>query len=240
MSKSGPRSVDPYEGGVPDDETWGMDEDELRETYSYSDRVMLKLQSLGLNSTNRPVVSDEMARVIGTLKQGEYFDGRLPNSLRGLSFDDLSDLHVLMVNWMHYLTNIMNEVIVERSQAKAQKESIFSVIRMKNAKNAKRFAKLSLSDQRLSDLARYDRRWVHDHQKYLELNALHECIEALIKVAEQNTQVISREVTRREAAINAEGRGRNIEYRRERHPIRNATGKKIKGSFGKGRTYSED
>jgi hypothetical protein len=80
---------------------------------------------------------------------------------------------------------------------------------MKHLKAAKRL-KVNLTDQRLSDLARYDERFVSVNRDYLELNCLYDCIESLRKIAEKDMEVISREITVRDVQINAEARGRGI------------------------------
>lgn len=203
----------PYEGGVPNDETFGLDEQDLRDKYSYSGRVMEKLEALGFTTTVKPKVSAQMASILDDLEEGQYFNGRLPQSLSRLSLEDLSDLHVLFTNWMHYITVTLNEVIVARSEVDAKKSAIWSMVRMKHLKDAKKHIGMNLTDQRQSDLARYDLRFVDANQEYVELTALRNCLESLQKLAEANTNVVSREVTRREIALNAETRGRNIEGR---------------------------
>lgn len=210
MSKESGLAGTPYEGGVPDDESFGLDEEDIREKYSYANSVTAKLNKLGFHMQPQPSVDSDMARVIGTLSEGEYFDGRLPMSLKNLSLEEISDLHVLMSNWIHYVTSALNEVIVARSEATQKKEAIWSMVRMKHLKDAKKHLGVNLTDQRQSDLARYDLRFVEENQRYAELTALRDCIEALLKVSEQNASVVSREITRREVSANAEARSRGF------------------------------
>jgi ribosomal protein L30/L7E len=200
-----------YEGGVPDDETFGLDEPDIRESYAYSSKVKAQLDALGLRSTYKPVITKDLAKIIGTLKEGEYFDGRMPVSLRRLNIDDLSDLHVLMTSWNHYLIAIFNDVRVDRSEASQIKEAVFSQVRMQHSKDYKRNVGRPLTDQKLSDLARYDRRFVKDNATYQELNVLSDCLDRLIKSAEANIMTVSREVARREILMKSDHRGNNVD-----------------------------
>lgn len=193
-----------------DDETFGLSQEEAESTYSYADAVVQRLQGMGLDTRNdRPRLEDDHDGIFHELKSGDYFDGRLPTVLKRLSLEQVSSLYSLFSAWYAYVISILNEVQTSRSEAMQQKDLMWSMVRMKHLKGAKKIG-VNLSDQRLSDLARYDERFVTANREYVEFTALRDCIESLRKIAEKDMEVVSREVTVRDVQINAEARGRSI------------------------------
>ena len=193
-----------------DDGQYGLDEFDLEKAYTFHGDIALKLKQTGLANAQRPFVTTEVAHLLH-IKEGEYFDGQLPSSLKNLSMEGLSDLHILMASWIHYLTVLLNDVLLERSEATSKKEAIWSFVRIFHKKYAKKYQGLNLTDQQASDLARYDARFVNANNVYVKLTAHRDCLTALLKVAEQNCAVVSREVTRRETSLNTATRSSNIE-----------------------------
>ncbi len=203
------------------DHEFQLDEFELEEQYSHAQVVEKHLQAMGLTSVQRPSATKDMARLLH-VDEGTYFDGRLPPSLKNLTMEDLSDLHVLHASWIHYLTVLLNKVSLERSEVTPRKEAVWGMTRMFHKKTSKNLAGVNLTDQQCSDLARYDRRFVNVNSRYQQLTAHRDCLEALLKVAEQNCAVVSREVTRREATLYASRRSQNIELHHQEQPMRQA------------------
>lgn len=211
------RPDDPYadKPDTFDDETFGVGEEEGKQHYTYAEKALRRLQTMGLGNISRPIVEEVHARIYGVAVRS-YFDGRMPSTLKSLSLDELSSLYTLFCNYNAYLVQEYSKIAAERSEASKQKSLMWSMIRMKHLKAAREFD-MALSDQKCSDLTRYDKRFVEPDGVYEELNVMKDCLEAVLRVIDQNMKVLSREVTIREAKVEAEARGRGLHSRfRER------------------------
>jgi hypothetical protein len=127
------------------------------------------------------------------LNEGDYFDGHLPIVIRSLTFDQLSALHSLFTAWYSYVSYQAEISGVERSEAKRQKEYIWSALRDIHKKHPDTGAKTN--DQQRSDLARIDARFVEADQIFGEADAKYNLLQTIVKIAEQDLKTISREIT---------------------------------------------
>jgi hypothetical protein len=183
----------PVNGRVAAGEIQNFDcsEKEGIEAYSYTHRVIERLEGLGVARYQKPHVTNDHLNIIPGLKPGDAFDGRLPTVVRKLTLDQLSILYTLFTNWFGYLQYQTYLVSVERSEAKRKKEFLWSHIRTKyKGKDGKK-----LSDQASSDRARNDFRFVRADSAYEELNVLHSCMSGMCEVASADMKMLSREIT---------------------------------------------
>jgi hypothetical protein len=162
--------------------------------YNYAAKVKERLVNIGLCYDERPQLSEEHRNVFPGLEPGQYFDGRLPTVIRNLSLEQLSALYSLFSNWFSYIHFQLKMIAAERSEAKKHKEFMWSHVRKRYKKIDPDTGKM-VSDQATSDRARIDYRFIQVDAKYEELNAVYSGLLVLCEVAEQNMQVISREVT---------------------------------------------
>ena len=72
---------------------------------------------------------------------------------------------------------------------------------------------MKYTDQKLSDFARQDKRFVEADAEYERLNVIYNTLESLVEVTKKEMDAISREVTIRQAKAEAEARGRGIANR---------------------------
>ena len=178
---------------------WQIDESQGREAYTFAERVMNTMDELGISNAERPKVIKDHENIFIGLKAGQHFDGRLPISIRRLTWDQLSELYTLFSNWYKYVMDQLHRIMVERSEAKRQRDLVWSIVRQQykwdpdNVDNDGRPKKRS--PQEMTDMARQDSRFVEVDARYEELNTLYYYLEAMTLVAEQDMKVISREVT---------------------------------------------
>jgi len=181
------------------DETTGLN------AYTFSDRVKSRLEELGIGKSNKPVLAEEHKGVFPGLEPGDVFNGQLPVVVRRLSLDQLSALYSLFTSWYSYVSSMTNIIAVERSEAKRQKEFLWSHIRRQFKVDPESGKKVS--DQACSDLARGDYRYVVADAKYEELNVLYNCMNASLEVTEADMKMISREVTIVQAKLEKDAQG---------------------------------
>lgn len=170
---------------------------------------MEQLQALGISEANRPVLHEDHAPCFQGLRAGDYFDGTLPPTLGRLTLEQISSLQSLYSSWLHYLGRVLNKVSIELAATRREKEAMWSKTRTAHFKSLKRSG-LSATDQRCSDLTRYDRRFVEPDSRYTELLALKECVERLYELADSDRQTVSRQVTILQMKMESEARGRNV------------------------------
>lgn len=168
-----------------------------------------QLEELGISNADRPVLHEDHAPCFDNLGTGDHFDGTLPPRLGRLSLEQISSLQSLYSAWLHYLSRVLSKVSVELSETRREKEAMWSKTRTAHFKALKRTG-LPATDQRCSDLTRYDVRFVEPDARYAELLALKDCIERLFSLADSDRQIISREVTIRELRLESEARGRMV------------------------------
>jgi hypothetical protein len=177
--------------------------------YTFADRVKKRLVDLGVGQTPQPTLAEDHKGIFMDLKPGQYFDGRLPTVIRRLTLDQLSALYSLYSNYYAYIMYQTNLVAVERSEAKRQKEFIWSHLR-KQYKIKDPVTGKTRTDQVTSDLARIDFRYITADAKYEELNVLYNCLQAMCDIAEKDMSVISREVTINQVKLEHDASGRNM------------------------------
>jgi hypothetical protein len=191
------------------DRRFESNEEEAREKYTFAENVVSRLGAIGVGNMERPVLEDAHDGIFTGLKKGQYFDGRLPTVIRKLSLDQLSALLSLFTNWYDYVLQQAMLVEAELSEAKRKKEFMWAMIRTK-IKDQARAASKSISDARISDLARLDSRFVEVDAHFIELDVLHNCMQAMLRAAGHNLKTVSREITVRQVKVEAEARGRGI------------------------------
>jgi hypothetical protein len=193
-----------------DNEENALTEEEGKAKYTYSDKVIKRIQSIGLHGRPKPRFEDIHTTIYDGVKAGQYFDGRLPVLLKKLSMEQLSALYALFGNWYGYLSSQYTLVAAERSEALRQKEMMWSMVRMNYHKQIRRLNLKSFTDQKLSDMARFDRRFVDVSARYEELDTIYKTLQAVLEVAQNDMKVVSREVTIREVLTEADARGRGM------------------------------
>ena len=190
-------------------EDFEADENIGLQKYTFADRVKERLQELGIGNMPQPQLAEDHGGIFKDLKPGNYFDGRLPNVIRRLTLDQLSALYSLYSNYYAYIMFQTNLVAVDRSEAKRQKEFMWSHLR-KQYKVKDPDTGRKRTDQVTSDLARIDFRFITADAKYEELNVLYNCMQALCEIAEKDMSVISREVTINQVKLEHDASGRNM------------------------------
>jgi len=194
-------------GGGPEFET---NEVTGLKMYTYSDRLKKRLEDMGISDSYRPVLEEDHEGLLPGLVSGEYFNGRLPSSPKRLNLDQLNSLHWLFMSWFRYLTYQKNLIAAERSEALRQKEFLWSHIRKQYSVTAD--GKKN-SDQTKSDMARCDYRFIKANARYEEVNALYNCMEATLDVAENDLKVISRAVTVEQIKLEKDSQGAGFRRR---------------------------
>lgn len=169
------------------------DHAEADERYSFSGRVFEQLEEFGLSVRKRPQLVEDHASIFPGMHSGDYFDGRLPMVIRKLNLDQLSALYSLFSNWYAYVVSQTRLIAARRAEAKKKKEFAWSMVRSIYKKDPD--TGKNRTDQVTSDYARGDFRFVEADALYEEYNALYNCLEAAVTVAEADMKVISREVT---------------------------------------------
>ena len=196
-------------------DTFAAGEQDALEAYSFAEETIEEYEQLGIATRHRPMVEDVHA--YPGLNAGSYYDGRMPSTLKQLTLDELSATLSMACNWHGYIAAQYANVMVMRSEAKARKESIWSIVRNNYRKLGLRW-KTKFSDQKLSDFARQDTRFIAANAEYEKLNAMYQTLGALAEVTEREMAAVSREVTIRQAKIEAEARARGIRNRSGLNP----------------------
>lgn len=186
-------------------EQFYTDESTGLNAYTYSDRVKQRLDELGIGKSDKPILADEHTGIFPGLVPGDVFNGQLPVVIRKLTLDQLSALYSLFTSWYSYVSSMTNIIAVERSEAKRQKEFLWSHIRRQFKVDPDSGKKIS--DQAASDLARGDYRFIVADAKYEELNVLYNCMNASLEVTEADMKMISREVTIVQAKLERDAQG---------------------------------
>lgn len=215
-------------------------EAQARASYTFADEVIAQYEELGVTGRPRPILDEAHERIFPGLQAGEYYDGRMPPSLKVLSLEDVSAAMSLSCNWLGYLYGQYAGVMVARKEAMKRKEAIWSIVRNSYRKIGK-YHGASLTDQKLSDFARGDRRFIEADAEYEKLNAVYNTLEAIIDVTKKELETISREVTIRQTILESETRGRGMHNRMSGpNPATVAFPKderrKVGGSASKGKT----
>lgn len=176
------------------------------EAYTYADEILERLESQGLTGRPRPQMG-EAHQSIFPKTIGRYYEGHLPPVLKSLTMTELGTLLTLTCNWYGYVSAHHNRIMVVRSEKKRRQELMKAMLRRKHHAAAK-VEGINLSDQKLRDTTTLDYRFVQVDAEYEAINVEFAVVEALLEVAKNDMKVVSREVTIREAQIDAEARGR--------------------------------
>lgn len=175
--------ADIFEG----DENFGM------EQYTFAEAVKKRIRELGVGNYQRPRIAEDHVSIFTGVKEGQYFDGRLPTVIRKLSLDQLSALFSLYSNWYGYLTTQTMLVAAERSEAIRKKE--YMLHHLKNLYRTPGPDGRKIPETAVGDAAKTDTRYITVNAIYEEVNALYSILDAMRKVADQDMKVVSREVT---------------------------------------------
>lgn len=193
-------------------DTFAVGEAEAREAYTFADDTVAQYEEMGVAARPRPFVDENHTAIFPGLEAGSYYDGRMPPALKQLTLDEVSSALCLSCNWLGYISAQYALVAASRSEAKKRKEAIWSIVRNNYRKIGKRHG-VNFTDQKLSDFARGDSRFVSADAEYEKLNAMYATLEALVDVTKKEMETISREVTIRQAKVESEARGRGISRR---------------------------
>ena len=202
--------------GYPKDEEHGgvyenrfeTTEKRAMEAYTYADDTLTDLEARGLTGRPRPKMG-EAHQAVFPKTVGRYYEGHLPPVLKTLSMAELSTLLTLTCNWYGYVSAQHTMIMVQRSEKKRRQELMKAMLRRKHHAAAKAVG-INLSDQKLRDTTAVDSRFVQVDAEYEAANVEFSAIDALLEVAKNDMKVVSREVTIREAQIEAEARGRGF------------------------------
>lgn len=195
-------------------DTFAVGEHEVREAYTFSEKTIERYSELGIAERPRPILDQNHETVFPGLGAGQYYDGRMPPALKQLTLDEVSSALSLSCNWLGYISAQYAMVAAARSEAKKRKEAIWSIVRNNYRKIGKKHG-VNFTDQKLSDFARGDSRYISADAEYEELNAIYNTLDALVEVTKKELDTISREVTIRQAKVEAEARGRGARRRGE-------------------------
>lgn len=226
-----------------EEDTFSISTRDVEEQYAFSDEIIEEYEKIGLIGRKRPVLQDIHTRILGG-SVGDYYDGSTPTVVRQLSLDEVSALHSLLTNWYGYLGAQFAVYSARRNEARKKKEVSWSIIRNNYRKIGREYG-VSYTDQKLSDFARQDSRFLPLDAEYEKLNAIYNTLGALLEVTKKEVESISREVTIRQVKAESEARGRGmanrvapstvrVPERRGRVSIGDATPKNIKSKIRKG------
>lgn len=182
------RGVD---GGLSTD----VGEVEAMQHYSYAPRIDEILNGYGIEAPPRPMLSDEHQQWIPGLVSGQYFNGRLPTIIRKMTLDQLSVLHSLFSNYFAYLAFVTSKAAAERSEALRKKEFLWSYIRDAVKRTPDSETGKRPTEQSAGDATRHDIRFVSASADYDVKNCVYDTLTGMLKIAEQDMKVISREIT---------------------------------------------
>ena len=126
-----------------------------------------------------------------------------------LTLDELSATYSLSSNWYGYLSAQFAMVSARRVQAKKKKEVLWSIIR-NNYRKIGREHDVKYTDQKLSDFARQDKRFVAVDAEYEKWNCLYNSMYSLLEATKKEVETLSREVTIRQVKVESEARGRGM------------------------------
>lgn len=191
------------------DRQFQCDQDDAERYYTFSDRVIGKLQELGVGNMPIPELKEEHDGIFSKMKRGSYFDGRLPTTIRKLSFDQISATLTLVTDWYSYIMQQAMLIEAELSEAKRQKEFMWAMVRTRIKDTARSQGK-KVSDALASDLARIDSRFVKVDAVFIEKDTLNNCMQAMLRSAGHNLKTVSREITIRQIKEEAEARARGL------------------------------
>ena len=194
------------------DRTFECGEEEAMEMYTYADRVVSRMEELGVGDAPRPRLEEEHGGIFSGLKPGQYFNGGLPTVIRKLSLDQISSLLSLFTNWYTYVLQQTMKVETELSEAKKQKDLMWAMVRTRIKDSATAQGR-TISDARVSDLAKIDQRFVKADARHAELDALYKCMSAMLKSAGHNLKTVSRDVTVRQVIVESESVHRGLSNR---------------------------
>lgn len=198
-------------------DTFAAGEHTARKAYTFSQEAIDSYEEIGVSSRHRPKVDSIHSAVFPGLEAGQYYDGRMPPNLKHLSLDELSAILSLSCNWHGYISSQFALVSARRMEALARKESIWSIIRNYYRKVGLKWG-TKFSDQKLSDFARQDTRFIDANADYVRLNAIYGTLDALVEVTGKEMETISRTVTIRQTKAESEARGRGIRRRAHGNP----------------------
>lgn len=180
------------------DVDFDVDEVTGTEAYAFSDRVIDEAKRIGIAKENRPRIMREHTTIFPDMKVGQYFDGCLPTVIRTLSLDQVSALYSLFSSWYSYVAFQTKKVAAQRSQAGAQKELIWSMVRQQKRYDDEG-KKRDVST--MNDEAHKDRRFIEIDSAYKYLDSLYDLLSASTTTTSNDLKVISREITIRQIEI---------------------------------------
>lgn len=208
--------------------------------YSFYDRVVGRLNEMGVPPRQRPLIGREHESLFAGVAAGQAFDGRLPTVIRKLDLDQLSDIHALFSSWFAFVSYQERLADARKSEARHKKEIIWAQLRDIHKIDENREKR---SDQQASDAARADKRFVEADSYYAEMDALHSCLESAVRIASEDLKTISREVTRKQLMLERDNQKRfggqtPAQFRQSRVETDNEEEPAVRNSEGSPRKYS--
>lgn len=191
------------------DRTFESNEKYATQKYTFYPRVKERLDEMGMSSMDKPVLDETHEGIFTGLKPGQYYDGRLPTVIRSLSLDQMRALLSIVTNWYTYILQQASLVSAELSEAKRQREFMWSMIRTRMKDQARR-AGVKVPDVRITDLAMLDQRFIDVDARLAEIDTLDNCVQAMLRSAGHNLKTVSRDITVIQIKIESEARGRGL------------------------------
>jgi hypothetical protein len=195
-----------------EEDTFAIGEHEAREVYTFAEDTIAEYEALGITGRPRPILEEVHLGMFPDCEEGQYYDGRMPTVLKQLTLDEVSAMLSLSCNWHGYISGQHAIYFAQRAEAKKKKDSLWSIVRNNYRKMGRRHG-VKYTDQKLSDFARQDKRFVVADAVYERLNVVYNTLSDLVDVTKKELDTISREVTIRQAKAEAEARGRGINNR---------------------------
>lgn len=175
--------------------------------YSYADKAMEEVQRIGIQEPERPCYEQVHETIFPGSRAGQPFDGRMPATVRKMSYDQVSYLYNLLNAWYAYINHKLSYWKILRSQAdgvrgttKAYLVQIYHKVDGHSMEAAR-------------NMADHDVRYVEDNAEYEKCCAVYALLEAQQKAASHNLDLVSREITIRGDEIRSNSRYRGFNER---------------------------
>lgn len=176
---------------------------QAKEAYLIDGKVEDELATMGILDPLRPTYEPEHTTIFSGVSEGEYFDGRMPTVVKRLSLDQLSHLYGLLQGWYAYVQGKYGIWKTRKSQTKEIKGVTEAFCR-------KGYRESGQSDENSRVLAKQDIRFIEANAEFEKASAILDILEAQMKTASKNLDLISREITLRGYDIQAGARHRGF------------------------------
>lgn len=177
------------------------DQDAIEEKYSFASKVVTEMQRIGITEPERPVFHSEHLTIFPGVENGQYFDGRMPLVVKGMSLQELGTLYHLFQCWYAYLMYQYSVWKVRTSEAERKRSVLTTLLQKKYGE--------SQSVEKAKTEAKADSRYVEVDAEFETAKAMSDVLDCQIKITSKSMSMISRTITIKEAEVeqNAQSRG---------------------------------